>query len=221
MKLTVIGCWGGYPAPGGATSAYLLEKDGFHLLIDVGSGALSRLQKYIHVQAIDAVIVSHYHHDHVADIGVLQYARLVQSYITGEDTVLPIYGHAEDQAGFYALTHDYTKGIAYDPNQVLEVGPFSIRFMKTKHPVPCYGMRISDGEKTIVYTADTAYCDAWIDFVRRADLHGRDCKFYGRRGGSQAGEMLSAEGASVAAEAGVGAVLSSYLAQDGNQADLV
>src|SRR5699024_5543921 len=126
IEVKVICCLGGYPTSGGATTALLDRKDVFYLLIDVGSGALSRLQKYIHVQAIDAVIVSHYHHDHVADIGVLQYARLVQSYITGEDTVLPIYGHAEDQAGFYALTHDYTKGIAYDPNQVLEVGPFSI-----------------------------------------------------------------------------------------------
>src|SRR5690625_5077015 len=177
MELIVIGYWGGYPAENGATSAYMIKKDGFNLVIDMGSGALSKLQKYINVEQIDAVLVSHYHHDHVADIGVLQYARLVQSYITGEDTVLPIYGHAEDQAGFYALTHDYTKGIAYDPNQVLQVGLFSIRFMKTKHPVPCYGMRITDEEKTIVYTADSAYCDAWIVFARKAYLLVTDCNF--------------------------------------------
>src|SRR5690625_7749578 len=87
MELIVIGYWGGYPAENGATSAYMIKKDGFNLVIDMGSGALSKLQKYINVEQIDAVLLSHYHHDHVADIGVLQYARLVKSYITGETTV--------------------------------------------------------------------------------------------------------------------------------------
>src|SRR5690625_7112639 len=82
MELTVIGYWGGYPAENGVTSAYLIEKDGFNLVIDLGSGALSKLHKYIDVAQIDAVLLSHYHHDYVADLGVLQYARLVKSYVT-------------------------------------------------------------------------------------------------------------------------------------------
>src|SRR5690625_3589619 len=73
LKLTVIGCWGGYPAPGGSTSAYMVEKNNFTLLIDLGSGSLSTLQAYKNVMDIDAVIISHYHSDHIADIGVLQY----------------------------------------------------------------------------------------------------------------------------------------------------
>src|SRR5690625_4328919 len=124
MKLTVIGCWGGYPAPGEATSAYLIEKDDFNLLIDVGSGALSKLQQYKHVMDVDAVIVSHYHADHIADIGVLQYAWLTQSYLKDVDEILPIYGHMDDEFGFSKLTHDFTEGIPYDPNTTLEIGPF-------------------------------------------------------------------------------------------------
>lgn len=135
MKLTVIGCWGGYPAADGATSAYLLEKDKFSLLIDVGSGALSKLQKYKAVSDLDAVILSHYHHDHVADIGVLQYAKLVQFYTGGSSDVLPIYGHTADKPAFNDLTHTYTKGVAYDPSEILKVGPFTITFLKTNHPV--------------------------------------------------------------------------------------
>src|SRR5690625_2218100 len=100
MKVTVIGYWGGFPAPNSATSTYLVEKGGFALVVDMGSGGLATLQKYKQISDIDAVILSHYHHDHVADIGVLQYACLVQSYITGETTVLPIYGHQEDETGF-------------------------------------------------------------------------------------------------------------------------
>ena len=84
MKMTVVGFWGGFPEAGEATSGYLFEHDGFRLLVDCGSGVLAQLQKYITPSDIDAVVLSHYHHDHVADIGVLQYARLITSATKGQ-----------------------------------------------------------------------------------------------------------------------------------------
>src|SRR5690625_3957757 len=115
MKLTVIGFWGGFPAANGATSCYLLEKDNFTLMIDAGSGSLSKLQNHTSPAELNAVIISHYHQDHIADIGVLQYARLVNYYVTGEKRILPIHGHTEDHTGFQSLSHQFTEGIAYDP----------------------------------------------------------------------------------------------------------
>ncbi|HLS09272.1 MBL fold metallo-hydrolase [Lentibacillus sp.] len=221
MKLTIIGFWGGYPAPGGATSAYMLEKDDFTLLIDAGSGSLSKLQNKKHVMDLDAVILSHYHNDHVADIGVLQYAWLVQSYIHENNDILPIYGHTEDQNGFKLLTHKKTEGIAYDPDATLEVGPFAITFLKTSHPVPCYGMRITDGETTIVYTADTAFKEEWYDFAKDTDLLITDCNFYEDQDGSAAGHMTSKEGAMIADRANVKELILSHLPQYHDNNDLV
>ncbi|MYL42796.1 MBL fold metallo-hydrolase [Virgibacillus salexigens] len=221
MKFTVIGYWGGYPAPNEATSCYLLESGGFSLVIDMGSGALAKLQQYKTVTEIDAVILSHYHFDHVADIGVLQYARLVTYYITGEDKVLPIYGHEEDEAGFQSLTHTYTKGVAYDPKESLEVGAFTISFLKTKHPVPCYGMRITDGTNCIVYTADTSYRKEWIPFAKNADLLITDCNFYADQDGENAGHMTSKQGGKIAEEANVKQLLLSHLPQYGDRNQLI
>ncbi|WP_106498077.1 MBL fold metallo-hydrolase [Lentibacillus sp. Marseille-P4043] len=221
MKLTVLGFWGGYPAANGATSAYMVEKDDFTLLIDAGSGSLAKLQNYKNVMDLDAVVLSHYHHDHVADIGVLQYAWLVQSYLREAKEILPIYGHMEDQQGFASLTHECTEGIAYDPNKELKVGPFSITFFKTDHPVPCYGMRITDGENVIVYTADTTYKEAWSDFANGADLLITDCNFYADQDGSNAGHMNSKDGATIANEAGVGELMLSHLPHYGDVTELV
>ncbi|WP_174616235.1 MBL fold metallo-hydrolase [Virgibacillus ihumii] len=221
MKLTVIGQWGGYPAPDGATSAYLIEKDGFTLLIDAGSGSLSKLQKYKKVMDLDAVVISHYHADHIADIGVLQYAWLVNSYVTGNKEILPIYGHTEDREGFEALTHKCTEGIAYDPEKQLEIGPFTVTFQKTVHPVPCYGMRISDGDSTVVYTADSAFSEAWYDFAKNTDLLITDCNFYADQEGSKAGHMNSIDGAAIAREANVRELLLSHLPQYGDNNKLV
>ncbi|KHF28675.1 Ribonuclease BN [Anoxybacillus sp. BCO1] len=118
-----------------ATSCYLFEHDGFRLLVDCGSGALAQLQNVIDIEQIDAVIVSHYHHDHVADIGPLQYARLIKKNLGGALPELAIYGHSLDRDGFARLAHKgVTKAVAYDPNETLHIGPFTISFMETEHP---------------------------------------------------------------------------------------
>lgn len=223
MKLTVIGHWGGYPAAKGATSCYLLEKDDFNLVIDLGSGALSKLQTYLPVTAIDAVILSHYHTDHIADIGVLQHARLVQTYLQGFTNILPIYGHAQDIENFNKLSHDYTSGVIYHPKKELTIGPFTLSFLKTKHSVPCYGMRITDGEQTVVYTADTAYFDDWITFSQGANLLITDCNFYAHQeeNALDAGHMTSIQGAHIAQQAQVDELLLSHLPHFGNHEQLV
>ncbi len=100
MKLTVIGHWGGYPKAGEASSGYLLEHDGFKLLVDCGSGVLSFLQNHLTVTDLDAVLISHYHPDHVADIGVLQHALLIQYFLGKSKGTLPVYAHTEDMNGY-------------------------------------------------------------------------------------------------------------------------
>lgn len=222
MIIRVIGCWGGYPAKGGATASYIVEKDDFVLAIDMGSGALSSLQKYYDINDLDAVILSHYHHDHVADIGVLQYAKLVQTYITNTDTVLPIYGHLEDEENFQRLNHDQTKAVGYDPSQALTIGSFKITFLRTEHPVPCYGMRVTDGENTFVYTADTAYVERWAHFIKDAHMLIADCNFYASQSESAkaSGHMTSSEAATIARDAGVRDLILSHLPQYGDREKL-
>ncbi|MDC3425601.1 MBL fold metallo-hydrolase [Aquibacillus sp. 3ASR75-11] len=221
MKLTVIGYWGAYPEAEAATSSYLLEKDGFSCLIDCGSGALSRLQLYKNVMDLDAVILSHYHNDHVADVGVLQYLLLVQNTLHQTERILPIYGHRDDEQQFQSLSHQFTKGISYDPSNPLELGPFQFSFLKTIHPVPCYGMRITDGDQTIVYTADTSYQEEWIPFSQDTDLLITDCNFYESQDGTKAGHMNSREGATIAAKANVQQLLLSHLPHFGEHKQLI
>lgn len=199
MKLTVIGCWGGYPKANEASTGYLLEHNGFHLLIDCGSGVLSKLQTMIEPEKINAVILSHYHPDHIADIGVLQHARLIQGLLGKNMDNLPIYAHSLDQQEFQKLTYkNITKGIAYDPEETLTVGPFTIHFLLTDHPVPCYAMRIEADGKSIVYTADTSYKKEFVPFTKGADVLLCECNFYKDQNGKNAGHMNSHDAGTLA-----------------------
>ncbi|KAA0547600.1 MBL fold metallo-hydrolase [Bacillus sp. BGMRC 2118] len=222
MKLTVIGFWGGYPGKNEATSGYLLEEKDFKLLIDCGSGVISQLQNYVQPEELDAVILSHYHNDHVTDIGALQYARLIRGFIDIAPPLLPIYGHKEDHEGFSKLTYNQiTKGIAYNPNKKIEIGPFSITFLKTKHPVTCYAMRIQTSTSSIVYTADTSFMEDFIPFSEEADLLISECNLYAGMDGTKAGHMTSEDAGRLAQEANVDNLLLTHLPHFGELYELV
>ena len=68
MKLTVIGCAGSAPGPKSPASCYLVEHDGFRLVLDLGNGAFGPLQGLLDPATIDAVFLSHLHADHCLDV---------------------------------------------------------------------------------------------------------------------------------------------------------
>ncbi len=222
MKLKVIGYWGGFPGVNEATSGYLIESNNYRLLVDCGSAVLSKLQETIAIDDLDSVILSHYHHDHVADIGPLQFAFHVTSFIKGTKKTLPIYGHRLDEVAFKSLTYkDATKGIEYNPNEALKIGPFKIEFLQTIHPVPCFAMRISDDCSTIVYTADSSFKEEFIPFTKGADLLIAESSFYADQDGTYAGHMNSKDVAKIAAAAEVPQVILTHLPHFGEHENLV
>jgi ribonuclease BN (tRNA processing enzyme) len=222
MQLKIIGCWGGYPKVNEASAGYLLQQDGFQLLIDCGSGVLSKLQNMINPKELDAVLLSHYHPDHIADIGVLQHARLIQGFLGEKPPCLPIYGHSINKQEFSKLTYkEITKGMAYDPNKPLSVGPFSITFLETEHPVPCYAMRIETNQRILVYTGDTSFKEEFIEFSQDADLLLCECNFYGNQNGKSAGHMTSIDAGTLAAQANVKKLILTHLPHYGDIKQLV
>ena len=71
----MLGSSGTYPGPESPCSSYLVEHDGFRLVVDLGNGALGRLQHHADLLALDAVWVSHLHGDHCLDLVPYSYAR--------------------------------------------------------------------------------------------------------------------------------------------------
>ncbi len=75
MRLTVIGCSGSFPGPDSPASCYLLEAEGFRLVMDMGNGSLGVLQRHAELFGIDAICVSHLHADHCIDLSSYWVAR--------------------------------------------------------------------------------------------------------------------------------------------------
>ena len=63
-----MGCSGSFPGPQSPASCYLLEHEGYRMLLDLGNGALGSLQRFTDLYGIDAVLISHLHVDHFIDL---------------------------------------------------------------------------------------------------------------------------------------------------------
>src|SRR5207247_6401051 len=101
MRLTVLGGCGAWPAAGQACSGYLLEHEGFRLLIDPGYATLPRLLEVSSAERVDAVLVSHGHPDHCADLHPLLRARTLR-----DDPAPPLDVHALPDSGTKVLALD-------------------------------------------------------------------------------------------------------------------
>ncbi|MFD1484126.1 MBL fold metallo-hydrolase [Lacticaseibacillus baoqingensis] len=179
MKLTILGYYGGYPDHGVGTSGYLVQSGGYNLLMDAGSGTLLALEKVLDPLQLDSVLLTHYHHDHIADFGVLQYYYQLHSGAK-KHTPLPVYGHTKDPLHFAALTFgSYTQALGYTGDTTLQLGPLTLTFLETQHPVPAFAVRIADQATghVLVNTSDTRYFEGLKTFAQGADVLLADTNF--------------------------------------------
>lgn len=220
MKVTIIGCWGGFPRVGEATSGYLVEHDDYKLLLECGSGVLSSLQKKIDLGELNSVLITHYHFDHCCDIGPLQYARQIKTQLGQISEPLPIYA---PKGEFFDLLkwEDYTFGRSFDENSVLNLGPFQISFIKNVHPVEAYSVKIKCANKIFSFTSDTSYFNDLSNFFNESDLLISECSFYAHMDGTKAGHLNSLQAGMLAENAKVKKLVLTHLPHFGNLNDLI
>jgi ribonuclease BN (tRNA processing enzyme) len=174
MKLTVVGCSGSGPGPRSAASCYLVEHDGFRLLVDLGNGAFGALLGLADPDTVDAVYLSHLHADHCLDVAPFVVWHRYSGRASGRRIPLLAPAGAERRL---ALAYD---GEEADLTDVFDfavvtpdsftLGPFEVRTARTAHPVECYAVRLTAGGRSLVYTGDTGPCDSVVDLARGADV---------------------------------------------------
>jgi ribonuclease BN (tRNA processing enzyme) len=175
VQLTILGCSGTFPGPAGPCSSYLLESDGFRLLIDVGNGSLGSLIARVGLQGVDAVLLSHLHGDHCLDLVAYSYAR--RYHPEGPLPVLPVYGPKNTQQRLCGAFEDWPEDAlceVYDFRDLRPgsraIGPFTVGMDRVSHPIEAFAFRVTADDRSLVYSGDTGSCENLDKLAVDADL---------------------------------------------------
>ena len=199
MQLTVVGCAGSAPAPDSACSGYLIDADGYRLLLDLGAGAAGPLQRYADPATIDALILSHAHSDHHGDITQLWRLRAVSSA-----PPLPITGPSDMPAVLTENPGDFTATVAQPGPATF--GPIKARLARVDHG-ECWATRIGDA---LCYTADTGACAAVDELAAGARVLLAEASGYDADGPSH-GHLSAGDAGRLAARSGTKLLILTHL----------
>jgi ribonuclease BN (tRNA processing enzyme) len=179
VKLTVLGCSGSVPGPDSPASGYLIEADGYRLVVDLGHGAFGALQRYVKPAEVDAIVITHLHADHFIDLTAyivsLRYGG-DGHHLEGPERRIPVIGPAGTRDRLEVAYDPLARKLAlhelfgFSTPKSGELGPFALSFATVNHPTPCAAVRITHGDRTLVYSGDTGESDALISLAHGADV---------------------------------------------------
>ena len=139
MRLIVVGCSGSGPGPRSPASCYVVEHDGFTLVVDLGNGAFGALLGLVDPAEVDAVFLSHLHADHCLDVAPFIVWHRYSGRSSGK--ALPLYAPVGADRRL-RMAYDVDDGPIEDVFDVLaigpgrfELGPFEVTTARTAHPI--------------------------------------------------------------------------------------
>ncbi len=156
MELTVLGCSGSFGgANSNACSGYLVRSGATAVWVDCGGGSFGNLQSHINPEELTAVVLTHEHPDHVADIYglhvLMRYGICCSNF--------PVYAPAALPEQLGALVHnDWSDTFDWrtiDDGQTVELGDLVLTFSRTDHPPLTYAVQIEGDGRRMIYTSDT------------------------------------------------------------------
>jgi ribonuclease BN (tRNA processing enzyme) len=180
MKVTVLGCSGSIPGPESPASGYLIEAEGYRLVLDLGHGAFGALQKYVKPADVDAIVISHLHADHCIDltayIVALRYGG--DGYGSGgPEARIPVVGVPGTRDRLEAAYDPLARKLSLHelftfatPIDTPALGPFRLSYAHMNHPTPTNAVRIEYGDRSLVYSADTGESADLVTLAQGADV---------------------------------------------------
>jgi len=180
IRMRVVGSSPSVQRPGRACSSYLLRSRDAAVLLDIGSGALGNLHLAIDYPQLDAVIVSHMHADHFLDVIPLRYGlkygpllrdgRMPLWLPPGGSNILRTIAKAFTNEGPNDFLDEVFEVQEYDPSLPLEINDMRLTFRQTRHYIETFAIRAERGNASIVYSSDTAPCDAVEELAHDCSL---------------------------------------------------
>lgn len=178
--LSVLGTCGAWPEAGRAASGLLVEADGFRVVLDLGYGTLPRLLAHCAADEVDAVVITHGHPDHCADLSALGRALTFGGSRAGGSRArggragrTPLYCPDGVLERVQAMEPSEDLREVFDPHPLPgnhEVGPFRLDGLLLPHHVPHAGVRLTASGLVLAYSGDAGPDRRLGELAAGADL---------------------------------------------------
>ena len=189
VRVRFLGTGDPFADGGRMQSCILLEGGPGRLLLDCGATSLLAMERFgIDPASIDAVVVSHFHGDHIGGLPFLimesrfnveqgwgRPARARPLLVAGPPgTEERVRRMTELLAYESAFTQMVERGmlafVTLAPGLERTVGAASVAAFPVRHTPEAIALRVSYGGRTIAYSGDTAWTDALLQVAADADL---------------------------------------------------
>lgn len=181
LKLHVLGVHSPFPGPDGASLGYLVEENGRGILLDCGTGIYARVAEKGWMGKLSAIILSHFHPDHSADIFPFSFAAFHAVRTGLRPGPLPLYIPPGERPtleslidGFGGLHVYFREGLEireYAAGVPLLIGDLRIVPHPVSHTIPTYGFSLQgNGSGTLAYSGDSRDDPSLVKLAREADF---------------------------------------------------
>jgi len=157
--LSVLGCDGSWPGPGGAGSGYLVQAGDTSVVLDAGPGTFAQLQRRIDPGRVTAVVLTHAHPDHWTDLESFAtwagYGPGRERFREAAGRPLPVFAPPGLRERSHFSEASWVDWRELAPSMVLSLGVLEARFGATDHGTPTLAVHLSHEGATLVYSADS------------------------------------------------------------------
>ncbi|MDX2678209.1 MBL fold metallo-hydrolase [Streptomyces sp. NY05-11A] len=177
IRLTVLGSATPYPSADNPCSGYLVSSGDTRIWVDAGAGTLGPLQRYVPLDELDAIWISHLHADHSADLLTAYYGALFADIRLAAP--IPLYGPAgiaDRLARFLTNTPNrspvesaFAVTELHDGHQTT-IGALRLTSRAVAHGIPAFAVRIETTDALLVYSGDTAPCTSLAELAKGCDV---------------------------------------------------
>ncbi|HWH14091.1 MAG TPA: MBL fold metallo-hydrolase [Miltoncostaeaceae bacterium] len=209
LEVVPVGVGSAYARYGEAQSCYLVRAGDCRVCLDMGSGALNRLQVHVAPEDLTAVVVSHLHPDHMIDLLSL---KVYLAWGPPAGRVMPVWGPAGLRARLAAHGDDGLDSLRFVPlddagGEVPLGEGMTLRYARVPHLDPTFALRVEHGGAALCFSADCRPNEALVDLARGAAVLICECSFGDGPVPDGVPHMSAADAGGIARRAGVGRLL--------------
>ncbi|MEX2486141.1 MAG: MBL fold metallo-hydrolase, partial [Nitriliruptoraceae bacterium] len=158
---TVLGSAGSHTGPGRVCAGHLLRTEEATVLVDAGNGATANLQRFVTLEDLDAIFVSHRHIDHCIDLIGMFYARRFDPRVQRRLALYAPEGVIDALTSMLSADSALEFAGVFDVHDIaagaqVTIGDVDVTCFTAVHPVPTVSMRFVTAAGVAAYSADTA-----------------------------------------------------------------